>query len=147
MFCKQLLKYRYSFETIAYNIYIKVVISLETEYIAVKEIAQRWNCTEQWISKMCRDGALPGAFKNGKSWLIPAKVKRPVSNHSRKNLSVKAGTKKLLPLPVGISDFARAEHEYYYVDKTLLIKDLLDELSAVTLFTRPRRFGKTIYGN
>lgn len=121
-----------------------MVIGLETEYVDVREIAQRWNCTEQWISKLCRAGALPGAFKNGKSWLIPANVERPVNNRPRKNIAVKDGTKKLLPLPVGISNFARAEHEYYYVDKTLLIKDLLDELSAVTLFTRPRRFGKTL---
>ena len=34
--------------------------------------------------------------------------------------------------------------EYYYVDKTLMIKDLLDNKSNVTLFTRPRRFGKTL---
>lgn len=47
------------------------------------------------------------------------------------------------PLPIGISDFAEMiEKEFYYVDKTLMIRDLLDHKAKVTLFTRPRRFGK-----
>lgn len=47
-------------------------------------------------------------------------------------------------LPIGISDYVRAQSEYYYVDKTLLIKDFLDQKPLVSLFTRPRRFGKTL---
>lgn len=53
-------------------------------------------------------------------------------------------TGKRLPLPVGISDYKKASSEYYYVDKTLLIRDFLDERPQVSLFTRPRRFGKTL---
>lgn len=49
-----------------------------------------------------------------------------------------------LPLPVGISDYRRASQEYYYVDKTMMIRDLLNERPMVSLFTRPRRFGKTL---
>ena len=52
--------------------------------------------------------------------------------------------RKLKPLPVGISDYVRAQAEYYYVDKTLLIKEFLDQKPLVSLFTRPRRFGKTL---
>lgn len=48
------------------------------------------------------------------------------------------------PLPVGTTDFKRICREYYYVDKTLLIKDLLDQKTNIILFTRPRRFGKTL---
>lgn len=48
------------------------------------------------------------------------------------------------PLPIGISDYVRAQAEYYYVDKTLLIKEFLDQKSLVSLFARPRRFGKTL---
>lgn len=49
------------------------------------------------------------------------------------------------PLPIGISDFAEMiEKEYYYVDKTPMIRDLLEHRAKVTLFTRPRRFGKTL---
>ncbi|MCD8294354.1 MAG: ATP-binding protein [Clostridia bacterium] len=47
-------------------------------------------------------------------------------------------------IPTGIDDFERAVSSYYYVDKTLLIKDLIDRGSEVTLFTRPRRFGKSL---
>ena len=51
---------------------------------------------------------------------------------------------KRKPLPIGISDFKMAVEEYYYVDKTLLICDFLDNRPMVSLFTRPRRFGKTL---
>ena len=49
-----------------------------------------------------------------------------------------------LPLPIGSSDYKLVSTQYYYVDKTLLIKELLDERAVITLFTRPRRFGKTL---
>ncbi len=49
------------------------------------------------------------------------------------------------PLPIGVDNFAKVIKEgYYYVDKTLLIKELLDLKGEVNLFTRPRRFGKTL---
>lgn len=49
------------------------------------------------------------------------------------------------PLPIGVDDFEVLRTKgYYYVDKTLLIKELLDKKGEVTLFTRPRRFGKTL---
>lgn len=51
---------------------------------------------------------------------------------------------KKFPLPVGISDYRKAVSEYYYVDKTLMIRDFIDERPQVSLFTRPRRFGKTL---
>ena len=50
----------------------------------------------------------------------------------------------LLPLPIGISDYRLASTEYYYIDKTMMIKDFIDERPMVSLFTRPRRFGKTL---
>lgn len=49
-----------------------------------------------------------------------------------------------LPLPIGVSDYCKASSEYYYVDKTMLIKEFLDQKPMVSLFTRPRRFGKTL---
>ena len=49
------------------------------------------------------------------------------------------------PLPIGYENFRQLiEDEYYYVDKTLFIKELLDNRAKVNLFTRPRRFGKTL---
>jgi len=49
------------------------------------------------------------------------------------------------PLPIGESFFdSMIENGYYYIDKTLLIRDLLDRKAKATLCTRPRRFGKTL---
>ena len=49
------------------------------------------------------------------------------------------------PLPVGVENFEEIiDKGYYYVDKTLLIRDLIDLRGKVNLFTRPRRFGKTL---
>lgn len=51
----------------------------------------------------------------------------------------------LKPLPIGVDNFKDIRiNNYYYVDKTLLIKDILDSKAKVNLFTRPRRFGKTL---
>ena len=47
-------------------------------------------------------------------------------------------------IPIGIEDFKKIrEGNYFFADKSLLIKDVLDS-STVSLFTRPRRFGKTL---
>ncbi len=49
------------------------------------------------------------------------------------------------PMPVGIEDFKKLiQREYYFVDKTRFIRELLDLQTEVTLITRPRRFGKTL---
>lgn len=51
-------------------------------------------------------------------------------------------------LPVGIDNFEKLRREdFYYVDKTGLIKDLLEHWGEVNLFTRPRRFGKSLNMN
>ncbi|MCI9132056.1 AAA family ATPase, partial [Thomasclavelia cocleata] len=48
-------------------------------------------------------------------------------------------------IPVGLKDYEKLKSEnYYVVDKTLMIKDFLEQGNEVTLITRPRRFGKTI---
>ena len=52
---------------------------------------------------------------------------------------------KFKPLPIGIDNFEKlVTRGYYFIDKTLFIKDLLDNKADVNLFTRPRRFGKTL---
>ncbi len=49
------------------------------------------------------------------------------------------------PLPIGIEFYKEmVDKNYYYVDKTTMIKDVLDSHAKVSLFTRPRRFGKTL---
>ena len=48
-------------------------------------------------------------------------------------------------LPVGLDDFKKIrENKFYYIDKTMLIEQLLENWGEVNLFTRPRRFGKTL---
>ena len=47
-------------------------------------------------------------------------------------------------MPIGMDDFAKARKDYYVVDKTDMIRRLIDNHAEVTLFTRPRRFGKTM---
>ena len=48
-------------------------------------------------------------------------------------------------LPIGISDYKKViSEDYYFVDKTLLIQEIISASSAVTLICRPRRFGKTL---
>lgn len=49
-----------------------------------------------------------------------------------------------LALPIGTTNYKKICDNYYYVDKTLMIKDILDDGTEISLFTRPRRFGKTL---
>ena len=52
---------------------------------------------------------------------------------------------ELKKLPIGIEDFEKIRQEdFYYVDKTRLIEQLLAQWGEVNLFTRPRRFGKSL---
>lgn len=113
------------------------------EYIDVKIAAGRWNLTERRVTMLCRNGRIDGAQKNNGIWMIPANVEKPADGRTNKAAAI-INSKKRLPLPIGVSDFKNLVSSYYYVDKTLLIKDFLDTKAKVTLFTRPRRFGKTL---
>lgn len=110
-----------------------------------KEKAKEWGISVRTVNALCKSGKIPGAEKAGKEWMIPDGTTRPadgriVSGRYRKN----TGEIPKKPLPVGISDYIRAQSEYYYVDKTLFIREILDRKNYVSLFTRPRRFGKTL---
>ena len=73
-----------------------------------------------------------------------AKKSKSRAKGKRQVRGVKAARRgELLPPPVGTSDWVRFSRDSYCVDKTLIIKDLIDSKSRVVLFTRPRRFGKT----
>ena len=117
-----------------------------SDMIRAKEAAARWGLTERHITGMCREGKIPGAVKQGGIWSVPKDAARPADGrvHTGAYKGRSASAKKKLPLPVGISDYRIASTQYYYVDKTLLIRDFLDERPMVSLFTRPRRFGKTL---
>ena len=110
-----------------------------------KEISVIWGISERRVAQFCKEGKIPGAVKTGKQWQLPDDVKRPADNRIVTGQYMKTENEKWKkPLPVGISDYVRAQAEYYYVDKSLLIKEFLDRKAFVSLFTRPRRFGKTL---
>ncbi len=111
--------------------------------MTIKEASERWGIGERRITTLCRDGRIPGAFKN-KCWLIPADAEKPDDKRVRTGAYAKNKRPEGLPLPIGVSDYKTAVSEYYYVDKTMMIKEFLDEKPKVSLFTRPRRFGKTL---
>lgn len=106
------------------------------EYVSCNEMHKILGITTRRIQQICKNGDIKGAIKKGKIWHIP---KTELSNINSKFSQIR---KK--PLPIGISNFKKIIKDYYYIDKTLLIKDFIDSKSEVTLFTRPRRFGKTL---
>lgn len=110
-----------------------------------KEMALIWDISVRAVSSLCKSGRIPGAVKNGKNWEIPDNAQKPVDGRiSSGEYSKREMTTARKPLPIGISDYVRAQSDYYYVDKTMLIKEFLDQKPLVSLFTRPRRFGKTL---
>lgn len=108
-----------------------------------KEMAALWNVTERTVTTFCKSGKIAGAVKKGKSWQIPDNAEKPADGRISSGTYIRKANERK-PLPIGISDYVRAQSEYYYVDKTLLIKEFLDQKPLVSLFTRPRRFGKTL---
>lgn len=102
------------------------------EYLSCSDASKAMGFSVRRIQQMCKNGELPGSIKEGRKWLIPDETIH--MNHFAKNKS----------LPIGVSDFKLATTGYYYVDKTLMIRDFLDKKPMVSLFTRPRRFGKTL---
>ena len=110
-----------------------------------KEMAAIWNVSVRTVTSLCKSGRICGAIKNGKTWEIPDDAKKPVDGRITSGEYCKKGINAdRKPLPIGISDYVRAQSDYYYVDKTMLIKEFLDQKPLVSLFTRPRRFGKTL---
>ena len=97
-------------------------------YLSCIDAAKKLGVSTRRIQQMCKQGEISNAIKDGRTWLIPDNIT----------------LKQLKPLPIGVSDFKSATTNYYYVDKTLMIRDFLDAKPMVSLFTRPRRFGKTL---
>ena len=114
------------------------------DMMKVKDAATLWGLTPRRVSELCKQGKIAQARKMGKAWMIPVGTPKPADQRIRSGVYAKVVLPENLPLPIGISDYRLASTEYYYIDKTMLIKDFLDERPMVSLFTRPRRFGKTL---
>ncbi len=110
-----------------------------------KEKAVEWGVSYRSVNDMCKKGKINGAIKEKGIWLIPETANKPADKRVSNGKYIKKNPKtEMKSLPIGISDYVRAQSEYYYVDKTMLIKEFLDKKPLVSLFTRPRRFGKTL---
>ncbi len=110
-----------------------------------RQAAIEWGVSERAVNALCQKGRIEGAVKKGRMWQIPDDAIKPADGRISSGKYVgKAESGERKSLPIGISDYVRAQAEYYYVDKTLLIKEFLDQKPLVSLFTRPRRFGKTL---
>ena len=110
------------------------------EYYAISQIAARWGISSRRIQQLCKSGAIKGAKMEGCSWLVPENAQILLHPRTEKR-------SQLLPPPVAISEYVEAVTKYYYVDKTMLIRDFIDTVPKVSLFTRPRRCGKPLNMN
>lgn len=122
------------------------MISLKsTNYLSTKQAAAILSKTQRTVISFCQSGKLDGAVQEGRNWKIPESsvLAYAAANPAKKSASKKKSSMPL-PLAIGNTSYTEIANDCYYVDKTLLIRDLLDRRSLVTLFTRPRRFGKTL---
>ena len=114
---------------------------MDKKFLKAKEIAQLRGITPRRVNQLCTPRIINGAIKEGRYWLIPSDTTKPEILRNKQTPPLSG---RLLPCPVGITSYKEVSKECYYVDKTLLIKDIIDDHSKVYLFTRPRRFGKTL---
>lgn len=114
---------------------------MDKKFLKAKDIAQLWGITPRRVNQLCTAGFINGVYKEGRYWLIPSDTTKPEILRNKQTPPLSG---RLLPCPVGITSYKEVSKECYYVDKTLLIKDIIDDHSKVYLFTRPRRFGKTL---
>ena len=91
------------------------------------QIAIEWGMSKRTINDLCNKARILGAIKVGRQWQIPDGAERPADGRVSSGKYAKKKDGKTRPLPIGVSDYVRAQSEYYYVDKTLLIKEFLDQ--------------------
>ncbi len=111
----------------------------ENKFLSTKEAAQILDLSVRRVVGLCNQETFTGAIKEGRNWKIP---KEAVLAYSGKNTV--ATNDGIRSCAVGNTSYVDVVKHSYYVDKTLLIRDLIDDNVPVILFTRPRRFGKTL---
>lgn len=107
------------------------------DYLSTSKVAAMLNMTTRRVVGLCHEGKFDGAVQDGRNWKIPEESVRAY-------MGTVGISDSLLPCAVGNTSYVEISSECYYVDKTLLIRDLIDDHNMVTLFARPRRFGKTL---
>lgn len=112
----------------------------DSRYISTKEAGRILGLSTRRIVGLCNKQIFEGARKEGRDWKIPEAAvfayQKDVKPINRKA--------EILSCAVGNTSYMDVVKNSYYVDKTLLIRDLVDDQVPVILFTRPRRFGKTL---
>ena len=104
------------------------------KYLSITDASAKCGLSERRIQQLCASGSIVGAFRSREGWLIPDDA---LPSRERK-------PKEKPPLlPIGMN-YEFAAKEATLIDKSLLIRDLLFLKSKITLFTRPRRFGKSM---
>ena len=107
------------------------------DYLSTSKVAAMLHMTTRRVVGLCHEGKFDGAVQDGRNWKIPEESVRAY-------MGTVGISDSLLPCAVGNTSYVEISSECYYVDKTLLIRDLIDDHNMVTLFARPRRFGKTL---
>ena len=80
-----------------------------------KQIAIEWGLSERTINDLCKKGKIDGAIKVGRMWQIPDDATKPVDGRITSGKYVRQSAGAIgKPLPIGISDYIRAQSEYYY---------------------------------
>ncbi|MDO4978442.1 MAG: AAA family ATPase [Eubacteriales bacterium] len=112
----------------------------DRKYISTKEAASIMRLSTRRVVGLCNDGKLEGAIRAGRSWKIPEETVYTYMGEAKPEEEKET----ILSCAVGNTSYMDVVKNSYYVDKTLLIRDLIDDQVPVILFTRPRRFGKTL---
>lgn len=112
----------------------------DKRYISTKEAAKMLGLSTRRVVGLCNENAFDGAIREGRNWKI---LRDSVVNYGGDVIQENVSD-KLLRCAVGSTSYMDVVKNSYYVDKTLLIRDLIDDQAPVILFTRPRRFGKTL---
>ena len=99
---------------------------MDKKFLKAKDIAQLWGITPRRVNQLCTAGFINGAYKEGRYWLIPSDTTKPEILRNKQTPPLSG---RLLPCPVGITSYKEVSKECYYVDKTLLIKDIIDDHS------------------
>lgn len=112
----------------------------DIKYITSKEAANILKVTARRVTGLCDNGKFEGAFQKGRGWMIP---EDSVLKYQR-SVRMNSEPKQTRSCAVGNTSYIDMVENSYYVDKTLLIRDVIDDQAPAILFTRPRRFGKTL---
>jgi len=116
----------------------------DIQYISSYEAAQVMEKTPRYVTHLCQKGRISGAYKDGKDWKIPKDSLKNILMEKRGRKPEGSSPKKKLSIAIGNTSYIDVSTKGYYVDKTLMIRDILNDSSSAHLFTRPRRFGKTL---